>query len=72
MIPTRCRRLGRGASFTGFTAAAATSAITLVALHVYFAILPEKRMYLRAMIRGWMTKDESARALRLDANTGGN
>ena len=39
--------------------AAATSAITLVALHVYFAILPEKRMYLRAMIRGWMTKDEN-------------
>jgi formate dehydrogenase subunit gamma len=40
--------------------AAAVSAITLVALHVYFAILPEKRMYLRAMIRGWMTREEAA------------
>ena len=39
--------------------AAAVSAITLVALHVYFAILPEKRMYLRAMIRGWMTREEA-------------
>lgn len=38
--------------------AAAVSAITLVFLHVYFAILPEKRMYLRAMIRGWMTREE--------------
>jgi cytochrome b subunit of formate dehydrogenase len=39
--------------------AAAVSAITLVFLHVYFAILPEKRMYLRSMIRGWMTREES-------------
>ena len=39
--------------------AAAVSAITLVFLHVYFAILPEKRMYLRAMIRGWMTREEA-------------
>lgn len=39
--------------------AAAVSAITLVFLHVYFAILPEKRMYLRAMIKGWMTRDEA-------------
>ena len=39
--------------------AAAVSAITLVALHVYFAVLPEKRMYLRAMIRGWMTREEA-------------
>jgi formate dehydrogenase subunit gamma len=38
--------------------AAATLAITLVLLHVYFAIIPEKRMYLRAMIRGWMTREE--------------
>jgi len=38
--------------------AAAVSAITLVFLHVYFAILPEKRMYLRAMIKGWMTREE--------------
>lgn len=40
--------------------AAAVSAITLVFLHVYFAILPEKRMYLRAMIKGWMTREETA------------
>jgi formate dehydrogenase subunit gamma len=39
--------------------AAAVSAITLVFLHVYFAILPEKRMYLRSMIRGWMTREEA-------------
>jgi formate dehydrogenase subunit gamma len=37
---------------------AAVSAISLVFIHVYFAILPEKRMYLRAMIRGWMTREE--------------
>jgi formate dehydrogenase subunit gamma len=40
--------------------AAATLAITLVFLHVYFAIIPEKRMYLRAMIKGWMTREELA------------
>ena len=39
--------------------AAAVSAITLVSLHIYFAIIPEKRMYLRAMIRGWMTREEA-------------
>jgi formate dehydrogenase subunit gamma len=39
---------------------AATLAITLIALHVYFAILPEKQMYLRAMIKGWMTREETA------------
>jgi formate dehydrogenase subunit gamma len=38
--------------------AAATLAITLVLVHVYFAIIPEKHMYLRAMIKGWMTKEE--------------
>jgi cytochrome b subunit of formate dehydrogenase len=38
--------------------AAATLAITLVFLHVYFAIIPEKRMYLRAMIKGWLTREE--------------
>jgi cytochrome b subunit of formate dehydrogenase len=40
--------------------AAAVAAIVLVGLHVYFAILPEKRMYLRAMTRGWMTREEAA------------
>jgi formate dehydrogenase subunit gamma len=38
---------------------AAVSAITLVFIHIYFALLPEKAMYLRAMIRGWMTREES-------------
>ena len=51
---------------------AATSAITLVALHIYFAILPEKRMYLRAMIRGWMTKDEALEHYGTTRNTSGN
>jgi len=40
--------------------AAATLAVTLVLLHVYFAIIPEKRMYLRAMIKGWVTREELA------------
>lgn len=39
--------------------AAAVSAIMLVFLHVYFAILPEKRMYLRSMIKGWTTQEEA-------------
>ena len=38
--------------------AAAVSAISLVFIHIYFAILPEKRMYLRAMILGWITREE--------------
>ncbi|MEJ1960736.1 MAG: cytochrome b/b6 domain-containing protein [Gammaproteobacteria bacterium] len=38
--------------------AAAVSAISLVFIHIYFAILTEKRMYLRAMILGWMTRRE--------------
>jgi formate dehydrogenase subunit gamma len=38
--------------------AAATLAITLVMVHVYFAVIPEKRMYLRAMIKGWLTREE--------------
>jgi formate dehydrogenase subunit gamma len=37
---------------------AAASAITLVLIHVYFGIIPESRKYLRAMIRGWMTREE--------------
>lgn len=38
---------------------AAVLAIMLVFIHVYFAILPEKAMYLRAMIKGWITREES-------------
>ncbi len=37
---------------------AALVAITLVMIHVYFGLLPENRMYLRAMIRGWITRSE--------------
>jgi formate dehydrogenase subunit gamma len=37
---------------------AALLAVFLVLLHVYFAILPEKRAYLRAMIGGFLTRAE--------------
>jgi formate dehydrogenase subunit gamma len=41
---------------------AAVGSITLVMVHVYFGLLPQNRMYLRAMISGWMTrKDQRAR-----------
>jgi formate dehydrogenase subunit gamma len=33
-------------------------AVTLVMLHVYFALLPEKRLYLRSMLRGWISRTE--------------
>lgn len=32
--------------------------LTLVIIHVYFGLLPEKRMYLRAMVKGWITREE--------------
>ncbi|HEX3839078.1 MAG TPA: cytochrome b/b6 domain-containing protein [Steroidobacteraceae bacterium] len=37
---------------------AALSAITLVIVHIYFGLIPENRMYLRAMITGWMSRSE--------------
>jgi formate dehydrogenase subunit gamma len=37
---------------------AALSLITMVMMHVYFAFRPEKRLFLRAMIRGWITREE--------------
>jgi len=37
---------------------AALSAVTLVMIHIYFGLLPENRMYLRAMIKGWITRQE--------------
>lgn len=41
---------------------AAMAAITLVMIHVYFALLPENRMYLRALINGRMSRaDQRAR-----------
>jgi cytochrome b subunit of formate dehydrogenase len=32
--------------------------VTLIIIHVYFSLLPEKRLYLRAMIKGWVTREE--------------
>lgn len=40
---------------------AALAAVTLVMIHVYFSLLPENRMYLRAMIKGWITRQELLR-----------
>jgi len=37
---------------------AAVAGVSLVMIHVYFALLPENRHYLRAMIRGWMSREE--------------
>lgn len=33
-------------------------ALTLVMIHVYFSVLPDKRPYLRAMWRGWIARGE--------------
>lgn len=32
--------------------------IALTALHVYFALRPEKRFYTRSMVQGWISEDE--------------
>jgi cytochrome b subunit of formate dehydrogenase len=40
--------------------AAALLTVTLVMIHIYFALLPEKRVYLGAMRRGWATRAEFA------------
>lgn len=37
---------------------AALLSVFLILVHVYFGILPEKRAYLRAMVRGWITRGE--------------
>jgi cytochrome b subunit of formate dehydrogenase len=37
---------------------AALSFVSLVILHIYFALRPEKGFYLRAMALGWMTRAE--------------
>lgn len=29
--------------------------------HIYFALRPEKALYLRAMISGWITREEFSR-----------
>ena len=38
---------------------AALLALSLVVVHVYFALIPENRMYLRAMLSGWMTRGDA-------------
>jgi cytochrome b subunit of formate dehydrogenase len=37
---------------------AALTLITMVMMHVYFALRPEKLKFTRAMIRGWITRRE--------------
>jgi cytochrome b subunit of formate dehydrogenase len=32
--------------------------ITLICLHIYFGLRPEKRFYTRSMISGWISRDE--------------
>lgn len=38
---------------------AALCLLSVVMVHIYFALRPEKRQYLRAMIRGWMRREEA-------------
>lgn len=39
---------------------AALCLITMVMMHVYFALRPEKRLFTRSMIKGWITRAEYA------------
>lgn len=39
---------------------AALLLITMVMTHIYFALRPEKRLFLRSMIQGWITRAEYA------------
>ena len=39
---------------------AALLLITMVMMHIYFALRPEKRLFTRAMLRGWITRSEYA------------
>lgn len=32
--------------------------VTIIMIHIYFAFRPEKRLYLRAMVLGWITRKE--------------
>lgn len=45
---------------------AAMATITLIILHVYFAIRPEKLFFTRSMIVGWITRDEYRRTFDSD------
>jgi cytochrome b subunit of formate dehydrogenase len=37
---------------------AALALVTLIIAHVYFAVRPEKLLFLRAMVLGWITRAE--------------
>ena len=41
-----------------FHGLSALGLITMIMIHVYFALRPEKLMYTRAMIKGWLTNEE--------------
>jgi cytochrome b subunit of formate dehydrogenase len=41
--------------------ASAFLSLFLIMLHIYFSLRPEKRMYLRAMVKGWVTREELRR-----------
>lgn len=43
-----------------FHGLAALTLITMVMMHVYFALRPEKWLFTRAMVRGWITREEYA------------
>ncbi|MEO8307731.1 MAG: cytochrome b/b6 domain-containing protein [Pseudomonadota bacterium] len=45
---------------------AALLSVFLILVHVYFGILPEKRGYLRAMVKGWITRGELKQEHNLD------
>ena len=40
---------------------AALMLVTMIIAHVYFALRPEKLLFTRSMIRGWITREEYAR-----------
>jgi len=42
---------------------AAVSAVTLVMIHIYFGLIPENRMYLKAMISGRMSRADQRKRL---------
>jgi formate dehydrogenase subunit gamma len=40
---------------------AALCFVSTIMLHIYFSLRPEKRMYLRAIFKGWITREEYQR-----------
>jgi cytochrome b subunit of formate dehydrogenase len=38
--------------------AASLFLVTMIMLHIYFGLRPEKKQYLRSMFKGWISKDE--------------